>query len=316
MTTTPVPSTPNTPNAQAPVGAPPASSPSAGLHLPSYLLGLTTALILLGAAFFFWPRPQPAALQLQAPPTIAPPTAPSPTTAPMAAAPPAAQAQAPTPSPLVVFVSGAVAQPGLYTLAPTARIGDAITAAGGLLPGVDHALINQAQPLVDGAQLHIPAPTTVPATAPAPVAVEPPIAVQAETQVAAEPAVVAAPPPTIPPTAAPTAVPTAAQPPAGLSVPQPLALPTPTAAPVAAPVAAPAERAVTVELPAELPTTGSLINVNTATGPELESLPGIGPAKAQAIIANRPYATVDELDRVPGIGPATLEQIRPLVTTE
>jgi competence protein ComEA len=57
------------------------------------------------------------------------------------------------------------------------------------------------------------------------------------------------------------------------------------------------------------------VNVNSATAAELEALPGIGPAKAQAIIENRPYAAVDELDRVPGIGPATLERLRPLVTT-
>lgn len=56
------------------------------------------------------------------------------------------------------------------------------------------------------------------------------------------------------------------------------------------------------------------VNLNQATSAELESLPGIGPAKAQAIIANRPYGSVDELDRVPGIGPATLEELRSLIT--
>lgn len=61
---------------------------------------------------------------------------------------------------------------------------------------------------------------------------------------------------------------------------------------------------------------GGLVNVNTATQEELELLPGIGPARAEAIIANRPYASVDDLDRVPGIGPATLEQLRPLVVVE
>ena len=59
-----------------------------------------------------------------------------------------------------------------------------------------------------------------------------------------------------------------------------------------------------------------MVNLNTATATDLETLPGIGPSKAAAIIANRPYSTVDDLDKVPGIGPSTLEQLRPLVTVQ
>lgn len=58
------------------------------------------------------------------------------------------------------------------------------------------------------------------------------------------------------------------------------------------------------------------VNLNTATAAELEALPGIGPAKAQAIIAHRPYNTVEDLDGVPGIGPATLARLRQLVVVE
>ena len=60
------------------------------------------------------------------------------------------------------------------------------------------------------------------------------------------------------------------------------------------------------------------VNVNTATQAELESLNGIGPVKAKAIIdyrtKNGPFKTVEELDKVPGIGEGTLGKIRNDVT--
>jgi competence protein ComEA len=65
-------------------------------------------------------------------------------------------------------------------------------------------------------------------------------------------------------------------------------------------------------------TTGSLININTATESELETLPGVGPVLGAAIISyrtnNGPFGSVDELDNVSGIGPVTLAQLKPLVT--
>ena len=59
------------------------------------------------------------------------------------------------------------------------------------------------------------------------------------------------------------------------------------------------------------------IDINRA-GPELlEELPGIGPAKAQAILAVReelgPFRSVDDLEKVHGIGPRTVERVRDLV---
>ena len=60
------------------------------------------------------------------------------------------------------------------------------------------------------------------------------------------------------------------------------------------------------------------VNVNTADASQLQSLPGIGPSKASAIIsyrsANGPFKRVDDLVRVKGIGPKTLAKLRPLVT--
>jgi competence protein ComEA len=60
------------------------------------------------------------------------------------------------------------------------------------------------------------------------------------------------------------------------------------------------------------------VNVNTATQEQLESLNGIGPAKAKAIIEyrqkNGSFKTVDELEKVPGIGKGILGKIRNDVT--
>lgn len=56
------------------------------------------------------------------------------------------------------------------------------------------------------------------------------------------------------------------------------------------------------------------VNINTASQTELESLNGIGPAKAKAIIdyrkKNGAFKTVNDLENVNGIGPATLKNIR------
>ncbi len=56
------------------------------------------------------------------------------------------------------------------------------------------------------------------------------------------------------------------------------------------------------------------VNINTAGLEELETLPGIGPARAEAIAAyrseNGPFTSVDQLLDVPGIGPSLLESIR------
>ena len=60
------------------------------------------------------------------------------------------------------------------------------------------------------------------------------------------------------------------------------------------------------------------VNVNTATQDELDSLKGVGPVKARAIVdyraKNGPFKSVDELRNVTGIGQKTLEDIRKEVT--
>ena len=55
----------------------------------------------------------------------------------------------------------------------------------------------------------------------------------------------------------------------------------------------------------------SLLDLNTASKKELQSIKGIGPVLAERIIAGRPYRTVDDLINVKGISPKKLESIRP-----
>jgi len=60
------------------------------------------------------------------------------------------------------------------------------------------------------------------------------------------------------------------------------------------------------------------IDLNTATAAQLETLRGVGPATASAIVEDRerhgPFASVADLERVPGIGPAKLAAIADRVT--
>ncbi len=61
-----------------------------------------------------------------------------------------------------------------------------------------------------------------------------------------------------------------------------------------------------------------LINLNTATAEELDTLPGVGPSTAQKIIAyreqNGAFGSVEQLNDVSGIGDATFEKLKDLVT--
>jgi competence protein ComEA len=100
-------------------------------------------LIVAGGAILAWRRPQPVAFQVQPPPATATP------------------APTPTPAPIQIELAGAVQQPGVYELPASARVADAIAAAGGLAPNADEEALSLARALQDGEKLV--APTARPA---------------------------------------------------------------------------------------------------------------------------------------------------------
>lgn len=84
--------------------------------------------------------------------------------------------------------------------------------------------------------------------------------------------------------------------------------------PAAGETPAPADNAA----PSDSSQSGALVNINTATQEELESLPSIGEVRAQAIITYREehggFRTIDELKEVSGIGDKIFADISPHVT--
>jgi len=185
---------------------------------------------------------------------------------------------------IAVAVRGGVRNPGLQRLPADSRVADLIMRAGGTTPEGDVSGLNLAARLVDGTTL------TVPVVAERVAEGDRVVLRNSGYRVTENPAdyLVTSP--------------------AGASMLAPTAE-TPTTPSTPAPTAA-------------APTGGGqkkLINLNTATQAELETLPGIGPVYAGNIIAYReanPFRTVEDVEQVPGIGPKRLEAMRPLVTVE
>jgi len=157
---------------------------------------------------------------------------------------------------LIVHVTGAVQKPGVYRLQISARVIDAVTAAGGATKTADLERINLAQTLIDTEQIFVPSRTSW----------------RPRTTVA----------PRLQPSR--TTVP--------LNIPG-----------AAAPNASPSETS-----------NDGRININSATAQQLDTLPGVGPMTAKAIVSYRsqkgPFASVDDLLNVPGIGPAKLAAMK------
>lgn len=102
-----------------------------------HLAVLLAIAIVAAATFALWPR--------SAPPEIAPATI------------SADDVEAAQERTVIVYVSGAVRNPGLYTLVATLRVSDAIVAAGGLTEAADPTCLpNLAARLKDGKQIAVP----------------------------------------------------------------------------------------------------------------------------------------------------------------
>ena len=261
------------------------------------LVGVLFALV-AGAGALFWHGRHAGEQRVEtadtpretAPPPAAPavPASPAPVDAPMPGipvVPPPAPLESPVPAAeIAVAVRGGVRNPGLQRLPADSRVADLIMRAGGTTPEGDVSGLNLAARLVDGTTL------TVPVVAERVAEGDRVVLRNSGYRVTENPADYLVTSPAGAPMLAPTAG-------------------TPTTPSTPAPTAA-------------APTGGGqkkLINLNTATQAELETLPGIGPVYAGNIIAYReanPFRTVEDVEQVPGIGPKRLEAMRPLVTVE
>ena len=59
-----------------------------------------------------------------------------------------------------------------------------------------------------------------------------------------------------------------------------------------------------------------MVNLNTATKEQIESLPGIGPKKAQAVIDGRPYQKIEDIMKVKGIKQGIFNKVKDRITVQ
>lgn len=119
---------------------------------------LTAASVLaVGAGGYWLLRPPPLPVEADLPRATASsvPASSQPATMVDSSAPAAAQ-PTPVPSTIVVHVAGAVVEPGVYRISGTARVVDAIAAAGGASSVARADALNLAAPLRDGDRVYVP----------------------------------------------------------------------------------------------------------------------------------------------------------------
>ncbi|WP_405090833.1 ComEA family DNA-binding protein [Micromonospora sp. NBC_01392] len=131
------------------------------------VLAVVAAIVVLVAAVWAW-RSRPSAEPVRPVESVGETPAGVATRAPAGAATEAADPAGPS-GQVVVTVAGKVRRPGLVRLPAGARLADALTAAGGALPGIDVALLNPARKVTDGELIlvGVTAPPGQPAPGPA-----------------------------------------------------------------------------------------------------------------------------------------------------
>jgi len=91
---------------------------------------------------------------------------------------------------------------------------------------------------------------------------------------------------------------------------QPVAPAAPSVARPAAPAAAPAAKPAAAR-PTAKALSATKVDVNAATAAQLEALPGIGPARSKAIVANRPYAELGDLVKKKALPQGVFDKVAP-----
>jgi competence protein ComEA len=62
----------------------------------------------------------------------------------------------PTQAPIIIYITGSVKNPGVYSLSRQSRLGDAVIAAGGFLNDADQSAVNLAAKILDGQRIMVP----------------------------------------------------------------------------------------------------------------------------------------------------------------